>query len=183
MVFINFLVDIFWGFLIPLHSAMRLYSSLKSSTILYYVRTKQNKKLREKIFYSCEENFFIAVGKFFYKSVPKICLCLWEKFIFIKASQRSVYVYEKKVFYKSVSKSSHWLYKFSLVSIDIMHMYLFSFYFLWWVKIRKDRRNRCYFILCEKIFFIKVSQRVAKTFTVIYSYDGFLWLTITKSRC
>ena len=72
-----------------------------------------------------QRSVYVYEKNFLHKSVSKICLYLSEIFFF----------------YESVSKSSHWLYKFSLVPIDVMHMYLFSFYFLWWVKNWKKKKK------------------------------------------
>ena len=100
-------------------------------------------------------NFFIAEREHF----------------FIKVSQRSAYICEKIVFIRVSQSAAIDYVKFSLVPTEIMHVYLFWFYFLWWVKIRKNKTKKglnffvweFLFYICEKNVFIKVSQRPAKT--------------------
>ena len=85
---------------------MRLYSSLVSSTILYYVETKQKQKnknkLPENFFYSCEGNFFVDAKKNFYSCKENffyVCedsfFYSHEKIFFIKVSQGGPYISEK----------------------------------------------------------------------------------------
>ena len=105
---------------------MRLFSSLVSSTILYYAITKQKTKkeieriARRNFFGSSKEIIFIVARKNFLllgRKLWEICLCLWEKTFFIKVPQRSIYVYEKKFFYKSVPKISLCLWEIFFVKV------------------------------------------------------------------